>query len=448
MNAKILTRRFFCVSTIVAFAICGHVHGSEISVNESFVTGDPVRISVARTRVKKLVHNAIVNSPLVREARLLQESAILGITVARSGSLPVITVGAQSTVNTADNQSLMRANGTPMATVSAQIPLYDWGRADAAVRGQRSAATAAHALIEKRQQEIASDAVRACLELERRRSLLAASNHYVQSVAPLVDILKNIANVDQGRSGELVQARSRLLQAESVQQSSTGKVREAEVQLERLVGHESLEDCDDITPEFISGTDLQIARAAVADMPSVRQIDQEYMQQLSVVSQISASRKPQVRLTASYAPINQGLNLYGATLAVFISMPLYDGSNLQATEQAAVERADSLTEKRQQVFQQIDYDVRVGFEQANTQLKTAHDYNQLIIVNEQVRKNFFTQWLSVGKRSLFELLSAEAEHHSLQTGYINALYDAAINYAAVRGKVAMLPGLNDEGIKR
>ncbi len=445
MNAKRNKGLLAAAVMLLAALLQGDSQATETGHTLPTATADLVRDAQSGDRVGRLVRRAIATSPSVREATLLVESALQGITVARAGRLPQLTLGAQSTVNTAQADSLMKADGTPMAVLSAQMPLYDWGRVDAAVRGQQSAVAAARALVAQRQQEAAADALRACLELERRRGLRAAADRYVRSVAPVVDMLKNIAAADPGRAGELIQARSRSLQAEAARQSVSGRVAEAEVQLERLVGRDGIIDCSDIAPEFVQGLDLQAARAATTNVAVVVQIDEEYRQQLSAVDQISAARRPQIRVSANYGPMNQGLNLYGATVALSISMPLYDGQALQSSQQSAVERAGALLEKRQQVLRQLDYDMRAAYEQAGVQLKTANEYIELITLNEQVRRNFSTQWLAMGKRSLFELLAAEAEHYGLESSYTNAYYDAASSFAAIRGKAALLPGLEYQG---
>ena len=407
---------------------------------------NPERARQASLRAVRLVRQAISQSPSVRESRLAADAALQEVDYARAGKLPQVSVGAKSTVNTADSQSLLKADGMPMATLHADMPLYDWGRVDAAVKGREAAAGSAQAQFDQRRLEAASEAVRACIDFERKQALQASAAGYVRNVEALVAMLKKIGDVDPGRASELVQARSRLLQAESSRQSARAKVAEAQIQLERLVGSGNAAFCEGLLPAFLQRPDLQAAREAAARSPAIVQIDEDYQQQLRAVDQIAAARKPQVRLAANYGPMNQGLNLYGATVAVVASMVIYDGKALQSAERAAVDRAGSLIEKKGQALRQLDYDLQAAHEQADAQRALAREYTDLLKVNDIVRQNIFTQWMAMGRRSLFELLSVEAEQYSLQTNFVNALFDAASGFAAIQGKAARLPGLvDDEG---
>ncbi len=416
------------------------------SLIESSLQENADRSRQANLRAERLVRQSISQSLPVREARLAADAAQQEIAYARAARMPVVSVGGRSTVNSADAQSLLKADGTPMATLNADMPLYDWGRVDAAVKSREAALGSAFALLAQRRQEAGFDAVRACIDVERKQALQTSAAAYVRNVEVLVTMLKKIADADPGRAGELVQARSRLLQAETARQSASAKVSEAQIQLERLVGAGNATYCDNILPAFLQRPDLRAMREAAVNSPVILQIDKDYQQQLRSVDQIAAARKPQVRMAASYGPMNQGLNLYGGTVSVVASMVIFDGNALQSAERAAVDRAGALIEKKGQALRQLDYDLQAAYEQADTQWRMAREYTELIKANDVVRQNIFTQWMAMGRRSLFELLSVEAEQHSLQTNFVNALFDAASGFAAIYGKTAQLPGLvDDEG---
>ena len=146
-----------------------------LALMELSVQHNTDRAGQARLRAARLVRQAISQSPSVREARLAADAALQDVDYARAGKLPQLSVGAKSTVNTADSQSLLKADGTPMATLNADMPLYDWGRVDAAVKGREAAVGSALAIVDQRRLEAASDAVRTCIDLERRQALHASA---------------------------------------------------------------------------------------------------------------------------------------------------------------------------------------------------------------------------------------------------------------------------------
>lgn len=43
--------------------------------------------------------------------------------------------------------------------------------------------------------------------------------------------------------------------------------------------------------------------------------------------------------------------------------------------------------------------------------------------SEQVRNATIQQWQQLGRRSLFDVMDAEAEHYALRVAYVNALFD-------------------------
>ena len=52
--------------------------------------------------------------------------------------------------------------------------------------------------------------------------------------------------------------------------------------------------------------------------------------------------------------------------------------------------------------------------------------------SESVRNVTLQQWQQLGKRSLFDVMSAEGEHYNLRVSYVNALHDALQSNALLR----------------
>ncbi len=399
------------------------------------------KLAASKAQVAKLVDLAIANSPLVREAGLITQSSLQDIQAAKGGRLPQVSVSGLSMVNSPDVSQTTSINGQPTATVTAQLSVYDWGRIDAQVKGRESAANASREFQQQRRIDVAAEAVRSCLDLNRKKALLAVSTDYQKNVDMIFDMLRKIADSDAGRASELVQAKSRLLQAEYARQSALSKVSEADIILSRQLGNDQSLACHGIYALFLDEFNLKEKINQIAQLPSIRQLDEEYQQQMLSVEQISASRKPAIKFSASYGPLSTGLANYGSSLALSFSMPIFDGNTLQSSERSALEKANSVLERKEQAVRQLDYDYKALYEQAIDQKRIASEYTELIQVNELVRKNFFTQWMAVGHRSLFELLSVEAEHYSLRSAYINYLFDSMTGTAAILGKSGQLPGL-------
>ena len=164
--------------------------------------------------------------------------------------------------------------------------------------------------------------------------------------------------------------------------------------------------------------------------------------QKSNLDQISASRKPQLQIASSYGTLYPGVTTAGSgyNVSLMVTAPIFDGDILKSNERAAVERVNAGDERIEEATRQVDSLFREKYEIASSGIRRAQDFTALLEVSDRVRKDFFLQWSSLGKRSLFELLSIELEQYSLQTNYVTTLFDAMSGYAEIMGNAGMIYG--------
>ena len=404
------------------------------------------RVAVSYRRLQNLIQMALDNSPVLKEARFNIDAANEDIVAARGARLPQVSATAQTRYTSTATVSGNPLLGNPGVTVSATLPVYDWGKIDAQIKGRESALGATSARYQLQSQQVAVEVTTLCLELTKQRALLAVNKEYLASVQKLVDMLVKVTSADPGRAGEQLQARSRLLQAESTRETTRSRVREIRIQLERLTRDDGSLSCEGIGPHLLMPPDLAAIRAAITQHPQLVALASDYQQQRRALDQISASRKPQVQLGASYGPVNLGVTSdYANIVSLSVTAPLYDGNILRSNERAALERANASAEKIEQAQRQIDADYLERYAKATSNLRRAEEYVSLLEVNDRVRKDFFLQWTALGRRSLFELLAIEAEQFALQAGYVTALIDGLSGYTVVLGNAGLLmekPGAN------
>jgi hypothetical protein len=167
--------------------------------------------------------------------------------------------------------------------------------------------------------------------------------------------------------------------------------------------------------------------------PQVRIVEADYRLNLNLVDQLAATRRPQASVIAAHAPVSLGFTQdYAQSVTLSITAPLYDGNTLKSTERASLERANAALERKEETLRQLTDDVKQRHSQAVRNLARAEEYVSLLEINKKVRDDFFVQWVSLGRRSLFELLAIEAEQFSLDTGYFTTLYDGMIGVAFLR----------------
>ncbi len=454
MNAKLQPKIIVAMLSIVLLTMDSAAHAQnntnalssdELRVLRDFTAlSDKDYIKVSDANLKKMVRIAIENSPLVREGKLNILAANQDINAAKGARYPQITGTGQSRVSGGDIPLEGRATGKLSYSVAAQMPIYDWGKIDALIAGRNSARDATAARFRLQGQNLAIEATKVCLEYNKQRALLGVSEEYIANVDKILVMLNKISKADAGRAGEMVQTRSRVLQAKSSQDAIRSKLQEAKIKLERILGKENIASCNGIGASFIVNPDIESIRKNIKKHPQVEALEADRRSQKSNLDQISASRKPLVQLTSSYGSLYPGVAAgEGYNVSLMVTAPIFDGDILKSNERAAAERVSAGDERIEEATRQVDSLYREKYELASSGIKRAQDYTALLEVSDRVRKDFFLQWSSLGKRSLFELLSIELEQYTLQTNYVTTLFDAMSGYAEIMGNAGMIYGSTD-----
>ena len=282
------------------------------------------------------------------------------------------------------------------------------------------------------------------MEYNKQRALLGISEEYIANVDKILVMLNKISKADAGRAGEMVQTRSRVLQAKSSQDAIRSKLQEAKIKLERILGKENIASCNGIAASFILSPDIETIRKNIKKHPQIEALQADRQFQKRNLDQVSASRKPLVQLTSSYGSLYPGVAAgEGYNVSLVVTAPIFDGDILKSNERAAAERVNAGDERIEEATRQVDSLYKEKYEIASSGIRRAQDFTALLEVSDRVRKDFFLQWSSLGKRSLFELLSIELEQYSLQTNYVTTLFDAMSGYAEIMGNAGMIYGSTD-----
>jgi len=392
----------------------------------------------AELQLRQLVKRALEFSPAMREARYTTDAARQDINAAKGARSPQVNLTSGATTYTGEIPNTSRPD-RPYFGVNATVPVYDFDRIAASIKGREAAYDASNARYALQANQVAVDVVTTCLDYTKQRALVFAADDYLEAVQKLADMLTKVTDADPGRRGELVQARSRLLQATQARENARSLAREFRIRLDRLLGADQSALCDGIGAIFLQKPDLESVRAKLVTNPQVMAFQFDYETALRQLDQINASRKPQVQASAVHAPVANGLsNNYYQSFTISMSVPLYDGKILESGERAALERARAAAERIDTTIQQLDTEYRARYELATAALRRTNEYVSLLEINDRVRKDFFVQWYALGRRSLYELLAVELEQYTLQQGYFSSLFDAMSGVGRILGTSGQL----------
>jgi adhesin transport system outer membrane protein len=309
--------------------------------------------------------------------------------------------------------------------------LYDGGRTDKLIDWRTQLAESARQGTLTAREQLALNAVSLALERNRYRQHVFVYGQYVRKMSCLVEALETIVRADRGRASELLQARKTLQQAELAQVAAVSQARQVEVKLRRYVG-------DGLPP----------ARGLSALLLKVPSID-ELLPELERSSEI-AGMTAQARAAAQYAEATAAgnkpqvsWNLSGSqsvarsqvsgmesrtlrngqfALGVAVSVPLLSPGLASSTD-AARKRAQAALMQRDDALEARRFRLYEVHEQTVSSFDRMKRTANVLRDSEQVRNFTLQQWQQLGKRSLFDVMGAEAEHYNLRISYINALCD-------------------------
>ncbi len=381
-----------------------------------------------RVVLQGLVRDALVRSQAVGASRLLAEAALQDVEEARAAKALQASMTAElgpAVVQSGSvtSTSAMQARGT----VSVSRLLYDGGRVDRLTDWRTQLAESARFGHLTQQEQIALTTVALAMERSRYRQHVLVYGQYVRKMACLVEALETITRADRGRASELVQAKKSMQQAELSQSQAQSQVRQVEVRLRRLVG-DGLPGVDGLSSVLLNVPELAVLETDVMRSTEIAQLAAQAAAMGQYAAAVEAGGKPQVSWsfggsktvgTGSGGVDNRGGNL---GLGVSVSIPLVNPGIAPAAE-AARKRAQAAILQREEALEARRYRVREMHEQTLSTFDRAARVGAVLRESEQVRNFTLQQWQQLGRRSLFDVMSAELEHYNLRVAYVNALHD-------------------------
>ena len=385
-----------------------------------------------RSVMQNLVRDALARSLGIGAAELQAQAALDDIQEAVASKK--VQASANAGFGPGGSQSLAGTEMSPFQLrggVSVGQLLYDGGRTERLVDWRTQLAESARLGHLTAREQLALNAVSLALERNRYRQHVLVYGQYVRKMGCLVEALETIIKADRGRASELVQARKTLLQAEMSQSQAASQARQVEVKLRRLVG-------DGLPPvRGVSGLLLQVPTlesllpeversSEIAGMTAQARAAGEYARS------IEAGNKPQLSWNLSGSEALARSRVSGAasgtvrsgqfSLGLAVNVPLLNPGVASASD-AARKRALAADLQRDDALEARRFRMAEVHEQTVSSFDRMRRTAVVLRDSEQVRNFTLQQWQQLGKRSLFDVMGAEAEHYNLRISYINALCD-------------------------
>lgn len=382
----------------------------------------------ARGSLQSMVREAIARSHQVGAARLLADAAEDDIRETRASKAIQASVGGG--FGPGGSESLAGSETSAMqlrGSVSVGQLLYDGGRIDRLIDWRtQMAESARHGQLDV-QEQLALSAVSLAFERSRFQQQGLVYGQYVRKMACLVEALETIVRADRGRASELVQARKSLQQAEISLAGAQSQLRQAEVQLRRLVG-DRLPPAEGLPGLLLEVPPLPQLVADVERSSEVAALTAQAAAMHHYVDAVAAGTSAQVGWsisgTQSYGRGGSRGSVRNGSYAVGINVniPLLSAGVPPATD-AARKRARAAEMQRADTIEARRFRVAQVHEQALASFERLRRTAAVLRDSDSVRNATLQQWQQLGRRSLFDVMAAEADHFNLRVSYVNALVD-------------------------
>lgn len=300
--------------------------------------------------------------------------------------------------------------------------LWDWGRQQQLTQWRYQLAEAAAASHSGVTEQVALQTV--ALSLDRSRYGLQAQvyGQYVRKMACLVEQLQAITQVDKGRSSELVQAQKSQQQAELALATTQDLLKSVETRLRRLVG-DPLPQTAPLSAVLARLPDLEPLQKDLLAAADVTQANAQALAAARLAEAVRAGQKPQL----SYLGAANGRGGNGRQadwlVGVQLTVPLFNGQ-YEPQLAAARRRAEAAGVQRDETIEAKTWRLQEVHEAAGNSLDRARRITELLRASQQLRGATLQQWQQLGRRSLFDVMGAEADYYALRVAHVNAIYDA------------------------
>jgi outer membrane protein TolC len=393
--------------------------GAKAQADRSVVPEQAVRAAL-----RSAAETAAARSAAVRQARNDWEAAKFDVDQVKGQRWPQVQVAGNSPSVNGSGTTRFDDYNRSTAQINVTTMVYDWGKTSKNIDSRTKTAEAAELYYKTVEQQNAYEVSSNLVELAKNRAVYMIGASYVKRMAALVDMLAEIVKVDPGRLSELSQAKARLLQAQTSQEVVAAQVRSLELTVQKLVG-------DQATP-MPAGTRWQLrldgldsAVAAVAQNPAIEQAAAEAAAASATAKSVRAGSLPQLNWVINKTTAHDTWgNRQPWTTMLQLSWTPFQGGSQRAAERAALSRASSSSDKREQLQLDSEFRVRDAHRDAIALSTRTKLYADLSTETDLVRKQFFEQWYHLNRRTLVDVLLAESDFYNNQVSEVSTQFDA------------------------
>lgn len=378
-----------------------------------------------RAQIQALVNTALARSQSLGAANLLAQAARDDWEEARAARLPTVNLGGTfgALVEKSGGFAIERG-GILRGNVTIGAPLWDGGRIEQLSAWRSQLAESARQGMINTEQQLALQTVALAMDRSRYQLQIQVYGQYVRKMACLVEALDTIVRADRGRASELIQAQKNRQQAELAVDQTRTQLRQTEIRLRRFVG-DDLPASASYSALLSQVPKLEEMQADVVNAAEVIALDAQAKAQSRYAEAVRAGTRPSVNwlVNGSGSAGTSGLGKSADVMAgLTVNIPLYN-PGADASISAATRRAEAARLQREDAIEGRKYRVADMHEAATSSFDRARSIVDILRNSDRLRASTLQQWQQLGRRSLFDVMGAEADYYQLRIAHVNAIYD-------------------------
>jgi outer membrane protein len=385
------------------------------------------------------IATAIAHNPQVAAAQQALAAAQQGVTVARAGFWPTVSVAGNGAYGTASAttitpsgvaQVLPSPQGTGSVSLIGTIPVFDMGKTAAEVASAQAAVAIAQASLRQTQQDIALQTATAYLSVLGSERLTAVRQAQLKLAQDQLAMVQAQVKAGVAAQADIIQAQAQVAQAQVNLLTAQAQISTNKASLQALLGADvvapiEVQQPPTPTPSVTITADTVLQRA-MANRPeiAVAQGGLQSAQAGLTLARITAGPQVSIDFNTAYTPFSTSAALgnsmsYG--LGSTVSLPLFDagkGKAEVAQAQATLAQAQATLASAQLSVRQDAYQAYLGAVQAAanvpaTQTAAAAADEALAAAQGQYR---------AGVGTIVAVTTAEANAAQAEANAVTAVY--------------------------
>lgn len=379
--------------------------------------------SSSKLQLFDAVHSALNEHPAIVESLSRLDAQQEQISVARAGYWPQLRGG----VNTGYRHTTGRSEEA--FTLSASQMLYDFGKVSSAVDAAARGVDREEASVLLAAEDLVRETAQAFIEARRYEVLLELATEQIAAIAELEELAAKRSALGASSVSDQVQAKSRGEAARAVQLQMQAQRDQWHSALEKLIGSTQRLTLDEAYPEPLVGLCPRLPEN-FDSAPQVIIAEAERAEAEAGIRQARAELRPTLSLNADFehyldrdTGTAQQLDDQEFVVSLNLTSNLFQGGALRARSRAAEHALYSANAARDRALLELSRFYREARDRSRslTSSLTLQDQRHASIVKTQ--ELYRHQYLSLGTRTLLDILNTEQEIFQTQVDKQNTLFD-------------------------